>query len=327
MKLSIIYITCRKEPMFNWFVQSLLLQKRDNDTPIEVIVVNGGNSPEFTLPEGISISKDSPICYVNPFPSAVQGPYRKTSQDWFSASLARNTGICHSTGDYIVFVDDLSVLLDGWLNAVIQAANENYCVLGTYEKRNHMVVENGVLISSTQESHDTRQMIYERTPANGGWLYGCSFGLPIEYALKINGFDHICDCIGTEDTQMGARLQRTGLPIYLDRRMKTIESAELHFGEGNYFRRESFPCSKQRYYDMLHKYGVQQRPERDYNLYDAPWFINDLLKYHPNKIESFANTYNLRTLRDKIMKGGEITEHDMNLNSRFWWTRQEWNEL
>jgi hypothetical protein len=144
--------------------------------------------------------------------------------------------------------------------------------------------------------------------------------MPKETALEIGGFDHICDLISAEDTQFGERVKRTGLPMYVDRRMHTVESAELHFGEGQHFRRESFPCSKERYFDMLERYGISERPERALHLYDAPWFNLDLLKYFPNQTKAFHNTYDLRTLHDRAQQGHTISLADVNPSEKFWWT-------
>lgn len=318
-------------------MESLALQYKD-DFELEVVFVDFINDTrqniyfDFIKPATYAFwnHKNYTIRNVSPLPSSIQGVHKKTSIDWFSAGNARNTGFIHSRFDYVVFCDDLTVLMPGWLDAVIQAANENYCVLGTYEKRNKLVVENGELISSEDvpNGKDSRLQFapYERTGMRGGSFYGCSFGIPIEYALKLNGFDLICDCIGTEDTQFGIRLQQAGCPMYLDKRMFTIESDELHFVEGNSFRRESFPCTKEQYFERLQEFGINERPEREDFKYDAPWFINDLAKYKP-QIESYKKPYSLRALRDKVLAGGTITVEDMNLPSQFWWTGQPITEL
>ena len=307
--ISIIYLTNRNEPKFEWFIDSLMLQ-----------IGSKPNVPQWEIIRVDSASDKG----IHPIPSYIQGTHKITKDSWWSASGARNTGFIYAKFDYVVFVDDLSVLMPTWLDSVIQAAEENYCVLGTYEKRNSMVVENGLLVQSeTIHNGGDSRLRYchtERNPAPASWFFGCSFGMPKEAALAIGGFDHINDCIGAEDSQFGERIKRTGLPMYLDTRMKTIESDELHFGEGQHFRRESFPCSKERYFDMLERYGISERPERALHLYDAPWFNLDLLKYFPNQTKAFHNTYDLCTLHDRAQQGHIISLADVNPSEKFWWT-------
>lgn len=328
--LSIIYISNRMDARFEWFYSSLKRQSEENKTvPIEIIYVDScKRERDAMFCDGL---KKKCVQHIAPLPSAVQGPHRLTHIDWWSASAARNTGFIHAKFDYIVFADDLSVLMPGWLDAVIQAATENYVVLGTYEKRNDVVVEDGLLISSTaiEGGMDSRipQVSKVRTRVRGNWLFGCSFGMPTEFALEVNGFDEICNCIGAEDTQFGDRLLRVCPSMYFDTRMKTVESGELHFVHRNFYKRAAFLCTKERYFEMLNRYGIDARPEREIATYDAAWFMLDLLKYLPNVTASMLNPYSIKALRAKVMQGYEITVGDVNLPEYFFWTDQKFADM
>jgi glycosyltransferase involved in cell wall biosynthesis len=325
--ISIVYITNRPNCKIEWFLSSL--EKQMRDVKLEIIFVDYCKSERGE--DFLSLLNQYSVKHVAPLPSAVQGPHKLTSINWFSASNARNTGFVYARYDYVAMVDDLSVLMPGWLDCVIKAANENYCVLGTYEKRNEMVIENGILVSSTElpggQDSRSHQINKRLAIVPGSWFYGCSFGMPLETALLLGGFDNICDCIGTEDSQFGVRLKRTDIAMFFDRKMQTIESAELHFVERNFYKRGAFPCSKERYFEMLERYDIFERPERDAATYDAAWFIQDLLKYMPNVKTSMLNTYDLRTLHNKAMQGHEITVSDMNLPKSFWWTDEPFTDM
>lgn len=336
--LSIIYVTCRKEPKIEWFFDGLRHQiKQFPNIPVEVTVVDYHlNETKNNYYNSIFISNNCSIQAVEPLPSFCQGPHRITKENYFSATIVRNTGFvyCHKQVNpkdvYVVCIDDLTTLSPCWLENIIIAMENEYAFCGSYRKDKNMVVENGIIISSEAESTDSRLQYVRpgRTSCDGGWLYGCSFGLPLITALKINGFDEICSMIGTEDTQFGIRLKRTGIDLFFDTDILTIESAEHHFTEGNFFKRESFPVMQETYFQNLEKFGITEKPIRHLYQYDMPWFINDLLKYNPQHVMPFKNTYHLFMLRDLVKNNIPITFQDMNYNTdTFFFTGQKFSEL
>lgn len=224
MKLSIIYITSRFEPRLEWFFESLWLQ---DVLGAEVIVVCPKHSTKVVHPI-------KPI-YVEPKPTIWSGPHRITKADWFSASNARNTGLCLAKGEWVAFLDDRSVLLPGWIDRIRDAMEGEYVVCGTYQKVHDLVVENGAVKSfTTIPGRDSRLEYTEKFwiphfkkdgpfKAPGEWTYGCSLALPLEWALQVGGMDELCDGISGEDYVFGLMLQNNGYPIYFDPRMKMIE--------------------------------------------------------------------------------------------------------
>ena len=109
--ISIIYSTNRLDPKFEWFRDALRQQvvNRGHE-PVEVIVV------DYVTPQPRFEPKIYPHFHITPKPSIYQGPDRKTKTEFFAPSNARNTGAIRSSGDYLVFVDDVSIPMPGWWN-------------------------------------------------------------------------------------------------------------------------------------------------------------------------------------------------------------------
>ena len=259
--VSIVYLTHRETSRFDWFADSLARQVGDDD--IEVIVVDGLFSPAraemfVTLARG-----RFPCRPVPAKPTPFNGSYRRTGPEYFAAASARNTGLLYARRPYIVFSDDLSVLMPGWWEEVRTAAGRGVVIAGAYQKRREMQVDDGLLASSRLESSgiDSRWPIGDDahwTALAGSQLFGCSFGAPLALLLEINGFDELCDPIGGEDYHLGIRLEWTGTPLYYSRRMLTIESEELHHTP-NPLRRLDKSTSPGAYITHLHKFGVTRR--------------------------------------------------------------------
>jgi len=232
--LTIVYTTARHEPRIEWFLDSLY---RQPDGPsCKVIVVDPFRKP----------AENASVRVVNPKPTVWQGPYRLTKQDWWAASNARNTGICLCDTDWVGFVDDRSVLIETWLEAVKAAMSGLYVVCGPYEKVHNLVVQTGrpsaldklseyytwdgkktdgidSRVAYVQEHYAQHKHLSNPYNAPGEWTYGCSLALPLEWALQVNGFDETMDGSSGEDYVFGLMLQNNGFPIKFDLRMKMIE--------------------------------------------------------------------------------------------------------
>lgn len=224
--LTIAYMTMRKEPKIEWFYDSLLNQVSSGDVGRVVVV-------DFWADQ---ISVDGYIWTTPPKPNVWQGPHRLTKEDYFAAANARNTALCLAPDGWIAFVDDLSVLMPGWLSHVKEAMNGNAIVGGAYKKVNKLVVENGIAvfyeeIPSGVDSRWGMGRSNRVVKMEGGQLYGCSFVAPVEALLTINGFPEYCDGLGFEDSLTGIVLENAGFQLRYDRRMLTLESIEGHFGD------------------------------------------------------------------------------------------------
>lgn len=235
MNLTIVFCTSRKQPMFNWFIDSLKHQMLEEDC-IDVIFVDLYCTKQecWSLnPKYEGKEYNIHILHTPPKPTVWQGEHRITSDDWWAASNARNTGICLCQTDYIMFLDDRQVLCPGWLGRVRDAAGVGVAVCGTYEKRLGISVENGMIVhmgdldgsdSRTPQGVDHRAGVpHKNNDAPGSWWFACCCGLPLEWALRVNGYEEMMDGLGMEDVVFGSVLKNNGYKIRFDPKMKVIQ--------------------------------------------------------------------------------------------------------
>lgn len=319
--ITLAYITNRKQPMLHWFFDSLLHQSADVE--MEVIVVDANAEEERDL-----IYKTLPYRVVKPLPSLVQGYHKVTKDNWFSASNARNTGLVHARGNFIMYIDDLSTCAETWLNGVVNAYRGGYVLEGAYRKDWNMVVEDGVLVSSVQkpEGMDSRWNQARGNKGYASWLFGCSVGMPVELALQVNGWEHLTDAIGYEDSLMGIRLQRAGARFVYDKSVLTIESSELHFTEGNFYKREDPETTQEQYFEILKRFGVEHSTFKHIHRYDASHALLDIT-YLSKENRCQGNNFDLKELRDKVQNGGVITLKDMKLPQVHWFTGKPFADM
>jgi glycosyltransferase involved in cell wall biosynthesis len=227
--------------------------------------------------------------HIAPKPNIYQGKDRKTSKEYFSPANARNTGIKYASGDYCVFVDDVSVLSPSWLETAENYHRENKIVCGAYRKDFEMNVQSGVLVSSRQHplGVDVRLRNGKRR-ITGSEFFGSSFGIPKSVFNSVGGFDEICDSVGGEDYHFGIRLERAGQRIHYDPAMSTVESEELH-NQPYLMLREDRVLPQDKYMERLKSFGVNRR-HRQGN-WDSSHMILDIL-YGKNQIQSIGITDN-----------------------------------
>jgi len=162
-----------------------------------------------------------------PKPNVWQGPRRLTKVNWWAVSNARNSALCLAKGDYVVFCDDRGVLMPGWLQSVREAAAAPYIVAGGYKKVADLEVENGLVVKHGEVlGVDVRTQGNPATqpePCGGEWCFGCGSGVPLEWALSINGYDEDADGMGFEDVLFGIMLQSNHYPIKFDPQMVFME--------------------------------------------------------------------------------------------------------
>ena len=256
MNTTIAYFTNRRNPRFQWFADSLVRQASAADlAAMQIVIVDALLWPDKPWPDlaAESCRLDSQLnhrperlteletavagrfeyLHIPPRPTVWQGPWRQTPIDCFAASNARNTALIVADKPYLACVDDLSILAPGWLDNLRHAVGNGYVVCGAYKKLREMVVTNGELVSFAENPAgvDTR---WERgsaggiVPWSGAGLFGCSFGVPTDLAVRVDGFDAHCDGQGAEDYDFGIRLERAGGRFFYNRNMLTFESEEAH---------------------------------------------------------------------------------------------------
>jgi glycosyltransferase involved in cell wall biosynthesis len=244
--LTIAYFTCRKDPKVEWFFRSLNRELGGDWEGVNIMIVdywfqyNEQERQEYY--QGIHTKYTNNVIILSPKPCPIQGKYKVTSNEYFAASNARNTAFINCKTDYIVCIDDLTVIKEGWLDIVLWGQLNNHVILGSYAKvKNLQCNEDGTYTydedSLTQglDSRYTNPYITNptATQVGGSWLFGCSFGLPLSLALHVDGFDEACDGQGAEDYDFGIRLGRVTRNIFYSKQMFTYEDDDLHFAPGN----------------------------------------------------------------------------------------------
>ncbi|MGD1050553.1 MAG: glycosyltransferase, partial [Solirubrobacteraceae bacterium] len=154
--MSVVHVTHRREPAVGWFVDSLARQLEPGDQ-VEVIFVDGLHDAQRSLELDQLVGGRFPFRHVPSKPNPWNGSHRLTTRSEYAAlSSARNTGIVYATAPYVVFVDDLCVLMPGWWEQVRRAASERLVIGGAYRKDHEMVVRAGTLVSSSPVGVDCR---------------------------------------------------------------------------------------------------------------------------------------------------------------------------
>ena len=296
--VSIVYVTQRTEPRFEWFADGLARQLDDGE--VEVVMVDGLHSTERGAGFAQIVGGRFPFRHLAAKPSPFTGPHRLTRRDYAAPASARNTGIVYAAHPYVVFVDDLSVPGPGWWGAARDAAQHGYVAAGAYAKHLELVVADGVIVSSrpTPGGLDSRIEIRANTKlvqVGGGALYGCSFGAPKRLLLDLNGLDELCDSIMGEDSQLGYRIEHARIPIYYDRRMFTVESEELHH-QGEPPVRLNDLIHPALYMARLREFGVRRRTRR--GRWDTTHLLFDIV-HGTRATESLGNYYRLADLTAK----------------------------
>lgn len=225
--LTVVYITSRESPRFDWFLDSLHVQAGGEASVIvvDLRVDEPGRREEV---QRAAAGRFPKLLHVEPMPNVWQGKHRLTAVDCWAISTAKNTGLCLATTDWIAFCDDLSVLSPTWYAAVQRAASGRYpyVVAGAYQKVHDLVVEGGRIVQFTEiPDRDPRMRLGTDRPVktSGSNLFGCTQALPVEWMLKVNGFDETCNTVGLEDCMFGCMLANNGYGIRYDYSMMLIE--------------------------------------------------------------------------------------------------------
>ncbi len=236
--ITVAYITARPNCEFSWFFDSLRRNHRVEEIGQIIIVDRFAEAcDDWTEDDVRRASVHVMDCakgfasitqHVAPKPCVWSGKHRLTPRNWWSKSSYSNTALCLCRHDFIAFLDDRCVLAPTWLDAVLEARDNQYVVAGTYSKRSGMMVRDGVITNEGTVTGSDSRMEGEsdpnrRRPIPGDRLFGCTYALPIEFMLNVNGISELTDSVSMEDVIFGLMVQNNGYKIYHDGRMKMIE--------------------------------------------------------------------------------------------------------
>ena len=292
--LTIAYITARENPRFEWFVSSLKREIREmpdvDHSGLEVIIIDGKRRTSAPIIGGDFDHTSVRVISTHPKPTPWQGEYRQTSKDYFAAANARNTALALARNSHVAFVDDLSVLLPGWLKAHYYAADNKRVLAGTICKNKDIVVaHDGEILSFVEylPGRDSRLRLItaadEWQRCSGQWLYGGTFSVPLELALAVNGLDEINDSIGGEDYDFGLRLERAGGEIWICKTCGTFEDEDAHHTGDHMLRLDKL------------------WPKED-GPYSSNHLLNQLLR-DGSIVRARGNDFDLRQLREDVKNG------------------------
>lgn len=241
-KLSIIYATSRKEPMFEWFVEYICKEYNNNVTD-EIIFVDVFLYFDENRREHLSNIVNNRFKYIHlePKPCMWYGPHKKTKTNFFDASSTRNSGLIACSGEHVVFIDDLSIPTPGWISYHKKAAEDEVVLAGLYDKVYDLKIENNLVVGYRQQDSiiDGRVNYTDNdyVPIGGGWCFTGNLSVPYKLIEKINGFDEIYARHGTEDCDFGVRLENAGAKIFLEKKCKVFEDQYLHWNGPNEYTR------------------------------------------------------------------------------------------
>lgn len=282
-QLTIIYVTNRRQSRLDWFISSLRRERLVNGDPqVDVVVVD-----HFKDTSSLLCVTQGNLAHVPPKPNVWNGPHRLTKEDWFAAGNSRNTGLCFVRTPWVAFVDDLSVLMPGWLTAALLATKvPGVITCGAYRKVKNLVVDPSGDISFThfEPGVDNRQRHVDPElsgklafKCGGSWLYGCSLVAPLEAFLQVNGWcEDWCGGIGFEDVVTGLVLENAGFKFRYDTRLMTFEAEDLHHVEKPFKKTDK---------------GVSPQ--------DKSHAVLDRVRH----LKRFDNFFDLRAMREQILAG------------------------
>lgn len=207
MRVTIAFITARRDPMLSALTDSLAPQLRVGDEVSLLVVDALGRSLAELAPTHLDRLRAARA--VQAKPNIWQGPYRIAPHNLWATANARNTALVYCEDDYIAFVDDRTMLGPAWLAVVSRYERERERVLcGPIDKHlnEHDAKTWGPI------SHDSRKTAAPTglLDCHGAWCFGANFALPLEWALEVNGCEEGCDPVGCEDYIFGSMLANVG---------------------------------------------------------------------------------------------------------------------
>lgn len=208
VKITVVLVTKRLRPHFEWALESL---KRQTFKDFEYIIVDSlhGERKEKVKDLVKKLDITFPVLHIPDKPSRWRGIRPAICN-------ARNTALIFSNGQYIVHHDDCCKMYEDWLEGHILWLDKGYIVAGNW--MSYQGIDNdgkGIIGTSGWEYRST--IVKSPQVVTGGWLYGANMSFSVNTALDINGFDEELDGeMGQDDISFGIRAERKGYKIMYD---------------------------------------------------------------------------------------------------------------
>jgi hypothetical protein len=263
MNFTIIVASGRIEPRFDLFADSISPQLDPSDQV--VFVDQFVDYDQKRIRDYKELVDDRfELTHIAPKPNIWTGNHRKTKRSFADISGFRNTGLIVAKHDYIVVVDDLTAVYPNWLNYHRKSAEKGQILCGSFRKvKNLKVLPDGrIHYTDTVVADPRRESQTTDDPVKAGpnWIFGSNVGMPLEYLLKVNGYDEFCARRGAEDGNLGVRLANAGYSdrIHYDKNCAVAEDDGYHYKFAN-----SMYCDLFKYEIPFRRYKTDDKEDQE----------------------------------------------------------------
>lgn len=277
-----------------------------------------------------------------PKPTVWRGPNRLTNNDYWDKSNASNTGIVVANNEYLVFIDDSTIVDRNWFVNVRQAMLMGVPFAGGYKylKPGAKISDTGQILEGIVDSDDyrLRKYTYTQPCTEPGEQFGGNMGLPAELAFRLEGYDEIMSGSGgLEDSEFSVRVNRLS-PVFFFPGSIIYQLMEEHepisgFVSGSMASAQGgVPKSGTKLFPyrapdgVIHQFTYNHLPiwwltghDRAQNS-DGTWRseYNKDLAVHRNRYWSIGNLHSLKSLRKYYKQTGRWLNRDHGFSTKDW---------